>query len=420
MAFTPARYAALPTPALTHAHFNLLTALFDSLPPNDFEEDSHQRTTTPESDDEPRPLFIYDSDPAASLLPGTLDARTLKRLSRISLVLYVYWLWKTLASVRNTPFFAYLATDKLDTSMSLVLSLETLYARTPLTMAMTSSWESPLIGRLLSDVSFGLPRGSQDADGDISRSGTTGLGGMRYTWEEVREKVNNLVAIHLEATVYGPDHWLVSTQIDIHLLWKQRCEIRGATNIDENACIVTMRQIARLAPCLGILHNILFSISFSTRITIHRERIAQDGFDRLRDVDLKGRIDKLGAEAGMTAVGFPRSFHVAAQGGLRRGLWLVIKKMCLALFLHEISLALLVAHNLNWYRFIGRIIGKATYGAAILVDIAASWTTSIRSTRAVQLDYLQYYIGNAEVSLNFIVVVEGRLGITTTVDLISK
>ncbi len=44
--------------------------------------------------------------------------------------------------------------------------------------------------------------------------------------------------------------------------------------------------------------------------------------------------------------------------------------MCLALFLHEISLALLVAHNLNWYRFIGRIIGKATYGAAILVDIA--------------------------------------------------
>jgi ubiquitin-protein ligase E3 C len=37
------------------------------------------------------------------------------------------------------------------------------------------------------------------------------------------------------------------------------------------------------------------------QITVHRERIAQDGFDRLRDVDLKGRIgitfiDKFGEE----------------------------------------------------------------------------------------------------------------------------
>jgi hypothetical protein len=37
-----------------------------------------------------------------------------------------------------------------------------------------------------------------------------------------------------------------------------------------------MRQIARLVPRLGILHNILFSISFSTRLQVFRSFIYSD------------------------------------------------------------------------------------------------------------------------------------------------
>jgi hypothetical protein len=47
----------------------------------------------------------------------------------------------------------------------------------------------------------------------------------------------------------------------------------------------------------------------------------------------------------------------------------MLSSVRLAPLLHATSLTRLVAHNLNWYRFIGRIIGKAMY-EGILVDIA--------------------------------------------------
>lgn len=81
---------------------------------------------------------------------------------------------------------------------------------------------------------------------------------------------------------------------------------------------MSKRQIAYLSPRLGVLNNIPFAIPFdvrvgifrrfvindmqsrgldsfrgrmsTTRVTVRRTNIAQDGFDRLGDVDLKTPI----------------------------------------------------------------------------------------------------------------------------------
>lgn len=92
MAFIPPRYAVLPAPALT-AYLNLLTSLFDSLPPGAFEESSVRTAAAAaaasadaDSDDESRPTVSVVSSfmPATPppVLP-TLDARTLKRLGTL-------------------------------------------------------------------------------------------------------------------------------------------------------------------------------------------------------------------------------------------------------------------------------------------------------------------------------------------------
>ena len=97
----------------------------------------------------------------------------------------------------------------------------------------------------------------------------------------------------------------------------------------EGARPMSKRQVAALSPRLGILNNIPFAIPFETRvsifqsfirdyqvnggyssrysrldiarITVRRGNIAQDGFDRLQGVDLKGPvaitfIDQFGQE----------------------------------------------------------------------------------------------------------------------------
>ena len=84
---------------------------------------------------------------------------------------------------------------------------------------------------------------------------------------------------------------------------------------------LSKRQIAHLSPRLGVLNNIPFAVPFDvrvgifrrfvandmstrglghaswlggragpTRVTIRREHISQDGFDRLGDVDVRGTI----------------------------------------------------------------------------------------------------------------------------------
>ncbi|KAJ7755509.1 HECT-domain-containing protein [Mycena metata] len=329
--------------------------------------------------------------------------------------------------------------------------------------------ELVVFSRLLLDVAFGLYQGPLDADGDTNMSGVTGPKGVRYTWEEVREKVTKcLVAIHARDSrrSFTPkDHWLVSTQIDL-LSFVEAALFEERQISDARA--VTTRQIARLAPRLGILHNIPFSIPFSTRvqvfrsfilsdsmarqrnstedvyhggryqITVRRESIAQDGFDRLRDADLKGRIgitfiDKFGEEeAGIDGGGVFKEFFTSLCKEVfdtDRGLWLANKKNELYPNPHSYATE---PHSLNWYRFIGRIIGKAMY-EGILVDIAfagfflAKWLSkqsflddlaSLDPELYNGLIFLKHYAGNPEdLSLNFTVAVED-FGVTKTVDLI--
>ncbi|KAJ7649720.1 HECT-domain-containing protein [Roridomyces roridus] len=330
--------------------------------------------------------------------------------------------------------------------------------------------ELVVFSRLLLDIAFGLYQGSQDADGaDASMSGTAGPKGMRFTWEEVREKVTKcLVAIHARDSrrpFTPPDHWLVSTQVDLRS-FVEAALFEEQQISTSNARAVSARQIARLAPRLGILHNIPFSIPFSTRVsvfrsfiyndvmtrqdemygggrlqvTVRRENIAQDGFDRLRDADLKGRIgitfiDKFGEEeAGIDGGGVFKEFFTSLCKEVfdtDRGLWLANKKNELYPNPHAYAVE---QHNLNWYRFIGRIVGKAMY-EGILVDIAfagfflAKWLgkqsflddlASLDPELYNGLIFLKHYAGDTEdLSLNFTVAVED-FGVTRTVDLIAN
>ncbi|KAJ7067265.1 HECT-domain-containing protein [Mycena amicta] len=329
--------------------------------------------------------------------------------------------------------------------------------------------ELTVFSRLLLDVAFGLYQGPQDMDAmETGVAGTTGPKSVRFTWEEVREKVTKcLVAIHARDSrrpFTPPDHWLVSNQIDIRsfveaALFEEQQISTG------NARAVTTRQIARLAPRLGILHNIPFSIPFSTRvqvfrsfiyndmmvsgqdplhhgsrlqISVRREHISQDGFDKLRDADLKGRIgiqfiDKFGEEeAGIDGGGVFKEFFTSLCKEVfdtDRGLWLANKKNELYPNPHAYAIE---QHNLNWYRFIGRIIGKAMY-EGILVDIAfagfflAKWLgkqsflddlASLDPELYNGLIFLKHYAGNPEdLSLNFTVATED-FGVTKTTNLI--
>ncbi|KAF7336975.1 HECT-domain-containing protein [Mycena venus] len=558
MAFTPPRYAVLPAAALT-SYLNLLTCLFDSLPPEAFEESSKRSASAAaaasadaDSDDESRPVvsvvssFTAASPPAA--LP-TLDARTLKRLATLVtpthltslltvtqkhpdatrralfcmfLALEGIWPGKTSTilgaivvggggtsvikelwrgSVRRanaTSILREFQRERFVPRTSLtrrsppLLFLADLYAHALLTMGddeffgtsaqvggSPSTPRNPMsldeltvFSRLLLDVAFGLYQGPVDSDGDTNMTGTTGPKGVRYTWEELKE------AVHApQITGWCP---LRSTS---DLSWKRHCKTYRSfmtlaltaipiVRFEEqqissgNARAVTTRQIARLAPRLGILHNIPFSIPFSTRvqvfrsfiysdamarrqlddtyghrlnIIVRRENIAQDGFDRLRDADLKGRIgitfiDKFGEEEcrELTGGGVFKEFFTSLCKEVfdtDRGLWLANKKNELYPNPHTYAVE---SHNLNWYRFIGRIIGKAMY-EGILVDIAfagfflAKWLgkqsflddlASLDPELYNGLIFLKHYAGNPEdLSLNFAVAVED-FGVTKTIDLI--
>lgn len=89
---------------------------------------------------------------------------------------------------------------------------------------------------------------------------------------------------------------------------------------------------------------------------------------------------------------------------------------------NSVTNSFLTAHSLNWYRFIGRILGKALYDG-ILVDVAfagfflAKWLgkqsflddlASLDPDLYRGLIFLKHYQGNPEdLSLNFTIAVEG-------------
>ncbi|KAJ2912438.1 hypothetical protein MD484_g7973, partial [Candolleomyces efflorescens] len=233
--------------------------------------------------------------------------------------------------------------------------------------------------------------------------------------------------------------------------------------------ILAKRTIAALSPCLGVLNNIPFSIPFEVRVAIFRHfvmndmakhgvgdrhssfgyysrarvhvrrgRVAQDGFDRLSEVDLKRPIeitfvDQWGQEeAGIDGGGVFKEFFTDLCKEVfdtDRGLWLANRKNELYPNPHMYATE---SHSLNWYRFIGRILGKAMY-EGILVDVAfasfflAKWLgkqsflddlSSLDPDLYKGLIFLKHYKGNPEdLSLNFTIAVE-ELGVTKNVELV--
>jgi len=226
----------------------------------------------------------------------------------------------------------------------------------------------------------------------------------------------------------------------------------------------TRRSIADISPRLGVLNNIPFAIPFEarvkifrsfiendrrsigadarsfesrTRATVRRGHVAEDGFDKLGDANLKRSIeitfiDQFGEkEAGIDGGGVFKEFFTDLSKEVfdsNRGLWLVNKKN--EFYPNHGSYAT-QPHSLNWYRFIGRILGKALYDG-ILVDVAfagfflAKWLgkqnflddlASLDPDLYQGLIFLKHYPGNPEdLSLNFTVVDE-EFGVTRTIDL---
>ncbi|KAI0632541.1 HECT-domain-containing protein [Trametes polyzona] len=304
----------------------------------------------------------------------------------------------------------------------------------------------------------------------VQEGSVPGLGSVK--WENVREKATKcLQALHARDSrrpFTPPDHWLVTSQVDMTSFIQAAIFEEKELSQPENGRARTMskRQIAYLSPRLGVLNNIPFAIPFdarvgifrqfvindlqargwdsfrgrmhTTRVTIRRTSIAQDGFDRLSDVDLKAPIaitfvDQFGnEEAGIDGGGVFKEFLTNLCKEVfdtDRGLWLANKKNELYPAPHSYATE---PHSLAWYRFIGRILGKALYDG-ILVDVAfagfflakwlgkQSWLDDLASLDPELyqgLIFLKHYTGDPEeLSLNF-TVAEEEFGVTKTVDLI--
>ncbi|KAH8832744.1 HECT-domain-containing protein [Flagelloscypha sp. PMI_526] len=316
---------------------------------------------------------------------------------------------------------------------------------------------------------------------------------LRMTWEQVRERVTKLLtgvwARDSRKPFLPPNHWLVKLStadvnafIDAALAEDESLATANNPEGDHRGLQrynprqrtedvrpkFTKRQLASMSPRLGVLNNVPFVLPFEvrvqvfrhfiaadklrlgnsrytyegrskmTRATVRRGRVSQDGFDRLGDADLKAPIeitfiDQFGQEeAGIDGGGVFKEFFTELCKEVfdtDRGLWL--NNTNNELYPNPIGFAT-EAHSLNWYRFIGRILGKAMY-EGILVDVAfagfflAKWlgrTSFLDDLASLDpelyngLVFLKHYDGDMEdLSLNFTVTVE-ELGVTKTVDLI--
>lgn len=112
------------------------------------------------------------------------------------------------------------------------------------------------------------------------------------------------------------------------------------------------------------------------RATIRRGKISEDGFDELDKLGpmLKGTIeiqfiDEWGQpEAGIDGGGLFKEFLTSLSTeafDTNRGLWLATDRNELYPNPHSYARE---PHQLNWYSFIGRVLGKALY-EGILVDV---------------------------------------------------
>ncbi|KAJ7089078.1 HECT-domain-containing protein [Mycena epipterygia] len=274
----------------------------------------------------------------------------------------------------------------------------------------------------------------------------------KQDWIQVRDKsVKCLLAIHTRDSrrPFTPEgHWQECTNINLQAF------VEVAAREEEQVALTTEslspRELAYFSPRLGILHNIPFAIPFFTRVTIfqrfiatnkdtfrmnnpggrrsnmnltiRRDHLAQDGFDQLQDADLRGHIsvtfiDKLGIREGNAGHrGLYKEFFTAICKEVfdsQRGLWFSNEK-------HEIYPSprsqARTPENLKWFRFVGRILGKAIYDG-ILIDFAfagfflAKWLgrqgylddlASLDPGLYKGLIFLKHYAGDVEdLSLNF-------------------
>ncbi|KAG1780772.1 HECT-domain-containing protein [Suillus placidus] len=293
-----------------------------------------------------------------------------------------------------------------------------------------------------------------------------GVPGLNLRWVGVRDKITKcLQAIHARDSrkPFMPEnHWHVNSQIDMNSFID--AAVFEEQQLDESSAprALTKRQLSHFSPRLGVLNNIPFAIQFETRVlifrrfvendkwnrnrdargridvSIRRGHIAQDGYDRLAEADLRAPIaitfiDQFGEpEAGIDGGGVFKEFFTSLCKEVfdtDRGLWLENKR-------NEIypnpHLYATEPHNLNWYRFIGRILGKALY-KGILVEVAfagfflAKWLdkqsflddlASLDPDLYQGLIFLKNYTGDVEdLALNFTVAIE-EFGIAKAVDLI--
>ncbi|KAG8876937.1 hypothetical protein FRB97_003808 [Tulasnella sp. 331] len=294
--------------------------------------------------------------------------------------------------------------------------------------------------------------------------------GTTIRWEPVREKLTKcLKAIHTRDSrrkFTHKDHWLMTSHIDIQSF----CEaaIFEEQKLDRTSSrSLSKRQMAYISPRLGVLNNIPFAIPFSARVEIFRDfvsadmtrldlsdpfarpkfhcvvrrgQIAKDGYDGLNSLgaQLKGRIqitfvDQFGEEErGIDGGGVFKEFLTSLSKeafDTDRGLWLFTDQQELYPNPHAYARE---PHQLNWYRFIGRVLGKALY-EGILIDVAfatffmAKWLgrqsylddlASLDPELYRGLIYLKHYDGNPEdLALNFTVTTDD-FGVQNTINLI--
>ncbi|KAF8527427.1 HECT-domain-containing protein [Hysterangium stoloniferum] len=365
-------------------------------------------------------------------------------------------------------------------------STSSITARNPLTVD-----DLIVFSRQLLNIAFPLYWFEDQAK--VKESGPVGI---RLTWEKVREIVSScLKGIHARDSrrpFTPPEHWLLTSQLDLHSFVEAAVlEEQTLSNGDSEVTVISNsrhrrnglspRQIAHLSPRLGILNNIPFAIPFEVRVeifrhfirndfvrtfrqrrsiepinpaltfdtvirprrkraTVRRTSIAEDGFDQLSSLgsDLKGPVeiqfvDQFGQEeAGIDGGGVFKEFLTSLSReafDTNRGLWLATQQQELYPNPHSYATE---PHQLNWYRFIGRILGKALY-EGILVDVAfapfflAKWLgkqsylddlASLDPELYNGLIFLKHFDKNFEdLSLNFTITAED-LGVSRTVNLI--
>ncbi|KAI5118810.1 hypothetical protein M0805_005152 [Coniferiporia weirii] len=304
--------------------------------------------------------------------------------------------------------------------------------------------------------------------------------GSPASWEGIRDKTTKLLqAIHARDSrrpFTPPGHWLFSAQLDMGSFIEAAIFDEQSLPSDNTALLppgrggrMLSKRLALLSPRLGVLNNIPFAIPFETRVqifrqfivndmiastgsadrfsrahasrtsvTVRRGSVAADGFDKLGGANLKGLIeikfiDQFGnEEAGIDGGGVFKEFFTSLCKEVfdtDRGLWLATKQN--ELYPNPISYAK-EPHSLDWYHFIGRILGKALY-EGILVDVAfagfflTKWLdkqsylddlASLDPELYNGLLFLKNFDGNPEdLSLTF-AVVEDDLGEAKTIDLV--